>query len=66
MQNPNPICYGDAYSARGRFQGPVGTLSFAVCSDDSHGAAPAARVMSNQRGDAKASGDAELRLRGAQ
>jgi acyl dehydratase len=41
MQNPNPLFYDDAYAAAGRFGEIVAPQSFAVCTDDSHGAAPA-------------------------
>ena len=41
MQNPNPLHYEDAYAAESRFGAIVAPQSFAVCTDDSHGAAPA-------------------------
>jgi len=41
MQNPNPLHYDDAYARESRFGGIVAQQSFAVCTDDSHGAAPA-------------------------
>ena len=41
MQNPNPLFYDEEYAAEGRFGRMVAPQSFAVCTDDSHGAAPA-------------------------
>jgi len=41
MQNPNPLYYDEEYAAQGRFGRIVAPQSFAVCTDDSHGAAPA-------------------------
>jgi len=41
MQNPNPLYYDEAFAAEGRFREIVAPWSFAVCTDDSHGAAPA-------------------------
>ena len=41
MQNPNPLLFDEAYAAQGRFGSLVAPQSFAVCTDDSHGAAPA-------------------------
>ncbi len=41
MQNPNPLYYKDDYAADSRFGAIVAPQSFAVCTDDSHGAAPA-------------------------
>ncbi len=41
MQNPNPLHYDDDWAAEGRFGRLVAPQSFAVCTDDSHGAAPA-------------------------
>jgi len=41
MQNPNPLYYDDAWARRSRFGRLVAPQSFAVCTDDSHGAAPA-------------------------
>jgi acyl dehydratase len=40
-QNPNPLFYDEEYAAQGRFGGIVAPYSFTVCTDDSHGAAPA-------------------------
>jgi hypothetical protein len=41
MQNPNPLYYREDYAAQSRFGRIVAPFSFAVCTDDSHGAAPA-------------------------
>jgi len=41
MQNPNPLYYDDAFAAESRFGRLIAPQSFAVCTDDSHGAAPA-------------------------
>ena len=41
MQNPNPLYYDERYAAESRFGGIPAPLSFTVCTDDSHGAAPA-------------------------
>ncbi len=41
MQNPNPLHYDDAYAAESRHGRILAPQSFAVCTDDSHGAAPA-------------------------
>ena len=41
MQNPNPVYYDTAYAAEGRFGRILAPQSFSVCTDDSHGAAPA-------------------------
>jgi len=41
MQNPNPRYFDEAYAAEGRHGRIVAPQSFAVCTDDSHGAAPA-------------------------
>jgi len=41
MQNPNPLYFDDEYAAAGRFGKLVAPQSFAVVTDDSHGAAPA-------------------------
>ena len=40
-QNPNPLFFDELYAAQGRFGGIVAPYSFTVCTDDSHGAAPA-------------------------
>jgi len=41
MQNPNPLYFNEDYAREGRFGRLVAPTSFAVCTDDSHGAAPA-------------------------
>ncbi len=41
MQNPNPLYYDVDYAAEGRFGRILAPQSFSVCTDDSHGAAPA-------------------------
>ena len=41
MQNPNPLYYDEEYAAEGRYGRIIAPWSFAVCTDDSHGAAPA-------------------------
>jgi acyl dehydratase len=41
VQNPNPLYYDERFAAESRFGEIVAPLSFAVCTDDSHGAAPA-------------------------
>ena len=41
MQYPNPRYFDEEYAARSRFGQIVAPQSFAVCTDDSHGAAPA-------------------------
>jgi hypothetical protein len=41
MQNPNPLYFDEAFAAEGRFGRILAPQSFAVCTDDSHGAAPA-------------------------
>lgn len=41
VQNPNPLFYDESYAAESRFGAIVAPWSFAVCTDDSHGAAPA-------------------------
>ncbi len=41
MQNPNPLYYQEEVAEAGRFGELVAPQSFAVCTDDSHGAAPA-------------------------
>ena len=41
MQNPNPLYFDERVAAQGRFGRLVAPYSFAVCTDDSHGAAPA-------------------------
>ncbi len=41
MQNPNPLYFDERYATASRFGRLVAPLSFAVCTDDSHGAAPA-------------------------
>ncbi len=41
MQNPNPLYYNEEYAAESRFGQLVAPQSFAVVTDDSHGAAPA-------------------------
>jgi acyl dehydratase len=41
MQNPNPLYYDEAFAAQSRHGRLLAPLSFAVCTDDSHGAAPA-------------------------
>ena len=41
MQNPNPLFFDEDYAKASRFGGIVAPQSFCVCTDDSHGAAPA-------------------------
>jgi acyl dehydratase len=41
MQNPNPLYFDEEYAAESRFGRLVAPPSFAICTDDSHGAAPA-------------------------
>jgi len=41
MQNAHPLYYDEGYAAESRFGRIVAPWSFAVCTDDSHGAAPA-------------------------
>ena len=41
MQNPNPLYYDAEYAGESRFGEIVAQQSFSVCTDDSHGAAPA-------------------------
>ena len=41
MQNPNSLYFDDEFAGESRFGRVVGPQSFAVCTDDSHGAAPA-------------------------
>ncbi len=41
MQNPNPLYFDADFAASSRFGRIVAPQSFAVCTDDSHGAAPA-------------------------
>ncbi len=41
MQNPNPLYFDERYAAEGRGGRILAPQSFAVCTDDSHGAAPA-------------------------
>ena len=41
MQNPNPLYFDDDHASKGRFGRIVAPQSFAVCTDDSHGAGPA-------------------------
>jgi len=41
MQNPNPLYFDDNHAAESRFGRLVAPQSFAVVTDDSHGAAPA-------------------------
>ena len=41
MQNPNPLYFDEGFAAAGRFGRLIGPQSFAICTDDSHGAAPA-------------------------
>jgi acyl dehydratase len=40
-QNPNPLFFDEQYAAESRFGRMVAPYSFTVCTDDSHGAAPA-------------------------
>ena len=40
-QNPNPLFYDEVYAGQGRFGEIIAPYSFTVCTDDSHGAAPA-------------------------
>ena len=41
MQNPQPLHFDDAFASQSRFGGILAPQSFAVCTDDSHGAGPA-------------------------
>jgi len=41
MQNPNPRYFDSHFAAEGRFGEIIAPQSFGVCTDDSHGAAPA-------------------------
>ena len=41
MQNPNPLYFDEDYATQGRFARLLAPWSFAVCTDDSHGAGPA-------------------------
>lgn len=41
MQNVNPLYYDEAYAAESRWGRLISPQSFAVCTDDSHGAGPA-------------------------
>src|SRR5512139_3655387 len=41
MQNPNPLYFDEGFAATGRFGRLLAPQSFAICTDDSHGAAPA-------------------------
>jgi len=41
MQNPNPLYFDEDYARASRFGGIAAPQSFCVCTDDSHGAAPA-------------------------
>jgi hypothetical protein len=41
MQNPNPLYFDEAYAAESRHGRLAAPTSFAVCTDDSHGAGPA-------------------------
>jgi len=41
MQNPHPLYFDETYAAQSRFGRLVAPYSFAVCTDDSHGAGPA-------------------------
>ncbi len=41
MQNPNPLYFDEAVAAESRFGRLTAPTSFAVCTDDSHGAGPA-------------------------
>ncbi len=40
MQNPNPLYFDEEFARESRFGRLVAPQSFAVCTDDSHGAAP--------------------------
>jgi hypothetical protein len=41
MQNPNPLFFDEEFGAESRFGGLISPQSFAVATDDSHGAGPA-------------------------
>jgi len=41
MQNPHPLYFDEEYAAASRFGKVIAPYSFAVCTDDSHGAGPA-------------------------
>ena len=41
MQNPQPLHFDDAFAAESRHGAIIAPQSFAVCTDDSHGAGPA-------------------------
>ena len=41
VQNPNPLFYDEEFAAESRYGEIVAPQSFAVCTDDSHGAGPA-------------------------